>query len=511
MQVAALGLLAVLVLLAVSLLSSRPSPSGSPLSRPIVLVVLPFANLSGDPAQEFFSDGLTDETITLLGEQSLQGVSVVARTSVMQYRDMQESLTQIAQELGVADYVLRGSVRRFGLHVAINAQLFRVQDQSVLWAQTYENETADVVAMQEDVAERISQSLLLKLTPTDHDGKPSAGVDPIVHDAYLMGLYEANKRTADGLRSSINYFQQAVKKDPQYAPAYAGLANSYLLAAGWLTLKPADAYPKAKAAALRALELDESLAEAHTALAESEHEYDWKWAEAEREFQRAIKLNPSSASAHKSYAEFLMRAGRNEEAISEIERARDLDPLSLIVPSLAGFVYTRAGQPSRAVQECERVIELDPQFAPAHYFLGGALMAERRFDEAIAQFKKATDLSNGASMMATALAGAYAISGRRKDAQHELSRLEQNAKRLYVSPYGLAQVYAALGEKRRALDALERAAEEHSFELVFLGIDSRFESLHDNPRFLQLVSKIGFPDAPVQHLRSGLARPFDSN
>jgi TolB-like protein/DNA-binding winged helix-turn-helix (wHTH) protein/Flp pilus assembly protein TadD len=483
-----------IALLAVSLYVFRagPAPVSPPTPHRVVLLVLPFDNLSGDPAQEYFSDGLTDEMITLLGRQYPRALAVIARTSAMRYRGTQMPLAQVARELGGVEYVLEGSVRRSGHHVSINAQLFRAQDQASLWAETYEREVADLLAIQHDVAGRIAGSLVLEVVP-DRARHLSHMPDSRIYDAYLMGLYEANKRAEPSLRKSIDYFQRAIQGDPTYAPPYAGLANSYLLSAGWLNMSPADAYPKAKAAALRALALDENLAEAHTTLAEEEHEYEWKWVDAEREFRRAIELDPNSPVAHKSYAEFLMHGGRGTEAIAEMERARELDPLSLIVNTLVGFAYGNARQYDRAIEEYDKVIQLDPRFAPAHYFLGAALAQKGRYDEAIAHLQTAKDLSQGASLMTAGLARAYAIAGRRDRARAELRELHQRALHRYVSPYGFAQVYAALGDNSAALQMLDRAAAEHAFELMFLKVDRSFDRLRAAPEFQGLLQKIGFP------------------
>jgi TolB-like protein/DNA-binding winged helix-turn-helix (wHTH) protein/lipopolysaccharide biosynthesis regulator YciM len=473
-------------------LRTKSAPVVKPMQQRVLLLVLPFDNLSGDPTQEYFSDGLTDEMITLLGRQYPNGLSVIARTSAMRYRATQKPLAQVARELGGVDYVLEGSVRRSGNHVAINAQLFRTRDQASLWAETYESGVADVLTIQNNVAGQIARALVLEVA-LERGRHPRSVPNPKIYDAYLMGLYEANQRSEPSLRKSVEYFKTAIQGDASYAPPYAGLANSYLLLAGWLLMPPAEAYPKAKAAALRALELDETLAEAHTTLAEEEHEYEWKWADAEREFRRAIKLDPNSAIAHKSYAEFLMHGARSAEATGEMERARDLDPLSLIVNTLVGFTYSNARQYNRAIEEYEKVIQLDPQFAPAHYFLGGALTNVGRYDEAIAHLQKAKDLTHGASLMSVGLARGYALAGRRDQAEHSLRELQLRGMHNYVSPYGLAQVYAALGDKSGALDMLDRAVNEHAFEVLFLRVDRSFDSLHENPRFEELLKRVGFP------------------
>jgi TolB-like protein/tetratricopeptide (TPR) repeat protein/DNA-binding winged helix-turn-helix (wHTH) protein len=488
----AVTLVLVLVGAAIYALRTKSAPVPKPTQQRVLLLVLPFDNLSGDPTQEYFSDGLTDEMITLLGRQYPNGLSVIARTSAMRYRATQKPLPQVARELGGVDYVLEGSVRRSGNHIGINAQLFRTRDQASLWAETYESGVADVLTIQNNVAGQIAHALVLEVAPA-RGRHPSSVPNPQVYDAYLMGLYEANQRSEPNLRKSLEYFETAIQGDPSYAPPYAGLANSYLLLAGWLLMRPADAYPKAKAAALHALELDEALAEAHTTLAEAEHEYEWKWADAEREFRRAIELDPNSAIAHKSYAEFLMHGGRSAEAISEMERARDLDPLSLIVNTLVGFAYNNGRQYNRAIEEYEKVIQLDPQFAPAHYFLGGALTNLGKYDEAIAHLQKAKELTHGASLMSAGLARGYARAGRRDQAQQGLRELQLRGMHHYVSPYGLAQVYAALGDKNSALDMLDRAVHEHAFEVLFLKVDRSFDSLHEDPRFQELLKRVGLP------------------
>ena len=490
--ISAVMLALVLVVAGIYALRTKSAPVLKPVQQRVLLLVLPFDNLSGDPTQEYFSDGLTDEMITLLGRQYPNGLSVIARTSAMRYRATQKALPQVARELGGVDYVLEGSVRRSGNHVGINAQLFRTRDQASLWAETYESGVADVLTIQSNVAGQIARALVLEVAP-ERGRQPRSVPNPKIYDAYLMGLYEANQRSEPSLRKSVEYFKTAIQGDASYAPPYAGLANSYLLLAGWLLMRPADAYPKAKAAALHALELDETLAEAHTTLAEAEHEYEWKWSDAEREFHRAIELDPNSAIAHKSYAEFLMHGARSAEAIREMERARDLDPLSLIVNTLVGFAYSNARQYDRAIEEYEKVIQLDPQFAPAHYFLGGALTNVRQYDQALAHLQKARALTHGASLMSAGLARGYALAGRREQAQQSLRELQLRGMHHYVSPYGLAQVYAALGDKSGALDMLDRAVNEHAFEVLFLRVDRSFDSLHENPRFEELLKRVGFP------------------
>jgi TolB-like protein/DNA-binding winged helix-turn-helix (wHTH) protein/tetratricopeptide (TPR) repeat protein len=478
------------LLLRLRLPEAKPSHTG-----PAILLVRPFDNLSGDPTQQYFSDGVTAEMISSIGEQAQHEFSVIARSSAMQYRGTQKPISQIARELGGVDYVLEGSVRRSSNRVAIDAQLFRVRDQAVLWAQTYHNQIPDLLKVQREVAEQVSHSIVQKLVSSPRVRSPRE-LDSGAHDSYLMGLYyQQNNRTGTRLLKSLEYFDTAIREDPAYAEPYAALATSYMIAAGWGMIKPTDAYPKARAAAERALQLDPNLAEAHMALAAAHQEYYWKWAGAEAEFRRAIELDPNSSLAHKGYAEFLLDTGRNEEAIAEVEQAVSLDPLSLGVRLVSALVYLFAGKDDRATQACNAVIQVDPQFAPAYYVLGRVYEVQGRYADAIAQFQAAERLSDESPKMSAALAEAYALSGRREDAEHLLSKIEGNAKHKYVSPCGLAMVYAALGDNHRAFDLLRKAVSEHSADLIYVirCPCPAANNLHDDPQFAQLVRQIGFP------------------
>jgi TolB-like protein/DNA-binding winged helix-turn-helix (wHTH) protein/tetratricopeptide (TPR) repeat protein len=483
----------VVVLMAFGLLALwRFFPVKRSYPKPVVLLVLPFDNLSGDPGQQFFSDGVTDEMITLLGATAPPGISVIARTSVMQYRTRHKSVPEIVRELGGADYVLEGSVRRAGDQVGINVALSRATDQGVLWADTYQRKVGDLLMVQQDVAERVSHSLLRKLTAAP-PMSPSHQVNSRAHDTYLMGLYYQEEATKGDVIRSIDLFRQATRYDPNYAPPYAALAYSYMLAAGWELVSPAEAYPQARAASEHALQLDQNLAEAHMTLATADHEYYWKWTEAETEFRRAISLNPNSSLAHLGYAEFLLHADRNDEAVSELERALDLDPLLLGIRLVKGLVYLNGKKYDSAAQEGKTIIQADPQFAPAYYLLGGVYEAQGRLTEAIAQFQLATALSHNSPKMSAALARAYALSGRRQEAHELLVKLERQAEHSYVSPYSMSTVYAGLGDIDRAFELLRTALTEHSSDLMFIRHDPGFANLREDLRFKQLVREIGFP------------------
>jgi TolB-like protein/DNA-binding winged helix-turn-helix (wHTH) protein/tetratricopeptide (TPR) repeat protein len=479
----------------------RPFEARASSARVAILLVLPFDNLSGDPSQQYFSDGMTDEMITAIGQQAPHELSVIGRSSAMRYRGTEKPISQIAHELGGADYVLEGSVRRSSNHVAINAQLVRTRDQAVLWAQTYQREVADLLEVQQDVAQQVSHSILQRLVSSPQVSA-ARSIDAHAHDSYLMGLYyQQNKRTGLDLLKSLEYFQTAIREDPNYAEAYAALAHSYMIAAGWEMMKPSEAYPKAKTAAERAVQLDPNLASAHMALAAAEQEYYWKWATAETEFRRAIELDPNASMPHKGYAEFLMDAGRNGEAIVEVERAVSLDPYALGVRLLSALVYLFAGKYERATQACNAIIQVDPKFAPAYYVLGSVYEVQGQYANATAQFQLAERLSDGSPKMLAALAEAYALSGHRQDAERVLSTIEETAKSKYVSPFSLATVYAGLGDKRRALDFLEKAVTEHSSDLMYLGHSPCpcFKGLRDDPRFLKIIKEVGFPSVGAEN------------
>ncbi len=355
------------------------------------LAVLPLVNVSGAPEQEYFSDGLTEALITDLA--GLGGLRVISRTSAMQYKGARKALPQVARELNV-EAVLEGSVTRVGDRVRITAQLIHAPSETPLWAHSYERDVHDVLALQREVARDIATNISLKLSPEEQrhlaDARP---VNPAAYEAYLQGRYYWNKRTAAGLDKAIAYFQEALRSAPDYAMAYAGLADSYQLLTPYRNVPAAESYAKSKEAALRALALDPTLGAAYASLAVVKHEYDWDWPGAEQDFKRALQLNPNYAPAHQWYAEFLTRMRRFDEAHAEIERAHDLDPLSLIVNSVGGWVYLNARQPERAIKQLHKTIELDANFPPAHGYLGLAYQQQGEFGQALAEFRRALELS----------------------------------------------------------------------------------------------------------------------
>jgi TolB-like protein/DNA-binding winged helix-turn-helix (wHTH) protein/Flp pilus assembly protein TadD len=483
----------------------------------VTILVIPFENLSGDPEQEYLSDGLTDEMITRLGQISPAHVNVTARSTAMRYKHTQKTVEQIAEERNL-DYILEGSLRRQSDRIHITAQLFKAGEQGSLWTEAYDRDANDLLVIQREVADRIAHSLSLEVLPAARtDGIPP---NPDAYDDYLKGLFELNKRTRGDLRRSIASFRQAVAKDPKFAPALTALASSYNVAGGWAFLSPAEAYPNAKQAVQRALVLDDSLADAHAVYGEVLHEYEWDWVGAEREYQRALELNPSSADAHKLYGEYLTHAGRYTEALLEIRKAQQLDPASLVMNAFVCFVYYHVREYDKAIRECDKVVELDSGFMPAHYWRGASEVFAGRYEDAIADFRRASELSENGTYFLTWAAFAFALEGRKQKAQEILEKLKHNARQVYVSPYGVASVYIALGDRGQAIAMLEKAYQERSADLVFLATAPEFDVLRSDPQFQRMIARIDFPNSALAygvgrqasskpialHLRGGASR-----
>ncbi len=469
----------------------RTWPRAKPPVGKIMLAVLPFENLSGDREQEYFSDGLTEEMISQLGRLQPQRLGVIARTSAMQYKGTKKVVREIGHELGV-NYILEGTVRRAGQRVRVSAQLIQVSDQTHLWAESYERDLGDVLTLQSEVARAIADKIQLKLTPQRQSVASTRAVNPNVYELYLKGRYFWNRRTRDALPKAVDYFQRAADIDPTYALAYAGLADSYIVLGVNQFLTPSEAFPKAKQAALKALELDNALAEAHTSLA-FVLQREWEWAEAEREFQRALELNPGYSTAHHWYSYVLTIMGRHEEAIAEARRATELDPLSLIINANLGEVLYYAGRSDEAIRQQLRTVDLDPDFYIAHFNLGQAYRKAGMFDKAIAEFERARALSGNNPFPLASLGAAYGFSGRKADAERVLKELREISKRGYVSPFLLAAVYVGLGEKEQAIKWLEKAYEERDSLLPWIKVSPTFDSLRSEPRFQDLVRRIGLP------------------
>jgi TolB-like protein/DNA-binding winged helix-turn-helix (wHTH) protein/Tfp pilus assembly protein PilF len=450
------------------------------------LAVLPLRNLSNDPQEEYFSEGLTDELVTRLA--SLPGLRVISFTSAMQYKDTREPLPQIARELNV-DAVVEGTVLRSGGRVRITAQLIEAASDRHLWVHSYEREARDILALQNEVTRDIADNIQLSLDPASRERLAGApAVDPEAHEDYLRGRYAWSRRTPADMRSAIQDFEQAVALDPGYARAYAGLADSYAMLGAYLIAPQDQLIPQARANALKALEIDERLPEAHTSLAVIAQNYDWDWQTAEREYRRAIQLDPNYATAHQWYAEFLALQGRFDEAFTEIERARQLDPLSLPIAADRGAILYYARQYDRSIEQFRAVLERDPEFARAHMVVY-ACVERGAFAEALAEidkWKREQDRPWNLVMQAYV----YARSGRREQAERALSELEQMNRRRQLDPSILIGAYIALDRKDEALAQLQRAYREHNPSLTSLKVSPFYDSLRSDSRFQELLRQM---------------------
>jgi len=453
------------------------------------LAVLPLESLSSDPSQEYFADGMTDELITDLSQ--ISALSVISRTSVMPYKRARKPLPQVARELNV-DAVVEGTVLRSGDRVRITAQLIQVSADKHIWSQSYEGDLRDTLALQNKVARAIADQIRISLTPQEQAAlKNVKAVNPEAYVSNLKGRYFWNKRTADGLKTAVAYFDQAIENDPTYARAYAGLADSYALMGDWQygVLTPKEALPRAEAAAIKALELDSTLGEAHTSLAFTLDGFDWDWGSAEREFKRALELNPGYATAHHWYAWHLALVGRNAEAIAEMKRAQNLDPLSLIISADLAELLVIAHSYDESIEQSRKTIEMDPNFALAHNQLAQAYIQKEMYSEAISELEKAVRLSGGSPICTANLARAYAASRRRNEALKLLSDLKEGSNPVYSRATEIAMVYAALGDKNQAMSWLEKGYEERFNPGVLLR--PGFDPLRSDPRFQDILRRLG--------------------
>jgi TolB-like protein/DNA-binding winged helix-turn-helix (wHTH) protein/Flp pilus assembly protein TadD len=467
----------------------RPAHIGSGPIRS--LAVLPLANLSGDPDEEYFVEGMADSL-----RQSLEGIGalrVISRTSSMYCRGSNKALPEIARQLN-ADAVVDGSVLRTGKRVRISVELIQTASDTQIWGGSYDRDLKDIFALQAEVAQKIADEIRGTLTAPDRARLARRRTpDTDAYFAYSKGRFFWNKRTEVDLKRAIGYFQQAIEKDPNYALAYDGLADCWLPLGWYGYMAPSETFPYAKAAVRKALALDDSLAEAHTSLAFVTLYYDRDWANAEREFRRAIELNPNYANGHHWYAEFLSLEGRHREAIAESEHARELDPLSNIINTWVGARYFFARQYDKAIEQYRNSLEMDPGFVPAHLVLGHALEQKHMYREAIAELERAVSLSGGSPIYIASLAHAYGVAGRRDQARKLFDDLWHLSKQRFVSSYDLALVSLGTGETDRAFALLACAVEERSPRVAFLGVDPRFDALRSDTRFKQLMIRIGRP------------------
>lgn len=455
------------------------------------LAVLPLVNMSDDGSQDFLADGMTAELITQLGKVS--SLRVISRTSAMAYKGASKSLATIARELDV-DAVVEGTVTRSGTHVRISAELVHVPDDKHIWANSYEGDVRDSLTLQAQVARAVAHEVQATLSHGEQAALDRAGVvDPLAYENYLKGRFFLNKRTGDDLRTAIRYFRQAIETDRSYAEAYSGLADAYALAGDWEygVLSSREAFPKAVEAATRALELDNTLGEAHASLAFALDLYGWNWDVAGSEFETAIHLNPGYATAHHWYAWHLMLMGKNAEAIAELRRAQSLDPLSLIVGADIADALCINHDFDAAIELIGRTLELDPRFAVGHFELGQALAQLHQFDQAIAEFQKAIDISGHSSVLDSNLAYAYAASGRKAEAARIARDMEAQSA-TYPSPEAhIALVHVGLGDRDTAFAWLNKAYGAGFNPSILLR--PAFDPIRTDTQFKDLLRRIGLP------------------
>jgi TolB-like protein/DNA-binding winged helix-turn-helix (wHTH) protein/Flp pilus assembly protein TadD len=455
------------------------------------LAVLPLESLSGDPSQDYFADGMTDALITDLAQ--ISALRVISRTSMMTYKHVRRPLPEIARELNV-EAVVEGTVSRSGERVRITAQLIQVPEERHLWAQSFEGDLKDTLGLQNSVARAIAGQIKVTLNGQEKaELNKSKTVNPVAYEAYLNGRYFWNKRTREGLVKATAYFHRAIDADPDYATAYSGLADAYALSGDWEygILSPQDAFPKAKAAATKALALDDNLSEAHTSLAFILDLYDWDWASAEKEYRRALALNPGYATAHQWYAAHLMVMGRNDEAIVEFRKAESLDPLSPIISADLADMLCVAHLYDESMEQTQRTLEMHPHFAVAHYQLGQALVQKHKHDEAIAEFRRAIELSGGNTTFESNLANAYAVSGRTEEAMKIAQDLERRQSENSPTDASIALIYVGLGDNERAMSWLNKAYQARFNPSILMR--PVFDPLRSDPRFQDLLRRIGLP------------------
>jgi serine/threonine-protein kinase len=461
-----------------------------PRTAPVIrsLAVLPLANLSGDPSQDFFADGMTAELIREVSK--IKQLRVVSRTSVMSYKGTHTPLPQIARELGV-NALLEGSVGRSGNHVRIAVGLYDGASERELWSGTFDRDLNDVLSLEDEVAHAMALQIRLKLASSPG---ARASVNPQAYDLYLKGRYALDQDSANDLNLAFVYFRQGIEKDPQYAPLYAGLADAYGLLPFYTDTRPSEAFPKAKEAAAKALQLEPTLAEAHASMAYVLNYYDWDRPGAEREFKRSLELDPNDAAAHHAYGRFLASMGRVDEARAELGRAQELDPLSLGIQSNVGMVSYFARQYEDALRQLQKVLELDPKFPVPYWGIGMCYEQLKKYPEALAQFQRGIELSGRGANGIASLAHAHGLAGQPAEAQKILVELTSRSKTKYVSSYQFAVIHLGLGHNERAIVALEEAYDERSMLLGYLKMDPRFDPLRSDPRFQSLLSRIHIPE-----------------
>ena len=459
------------------------------------IAVLPLKNLSDDREQDYFADGMTEALITDLGKVS--ALRVISRTSVMRYKDTKKSLPEIAKELQV-DALVEGTVARAGDRLRITANLVQASPERHLWAESYERDLRDVLTLQNDVARTIAQQIQVELTPEENARlSASHAVDPEAYKLFIKGRYFWVKRNRESLDRAMDYFQQAIDRDPSYAAPYSGLADCYSLFGSSFDvggLAPGEVQPKAKTAALKALALDHSLSDAHNSLAYVKLTYEWDWQSAETEFKRSLALNPGYAHGHHWYAHLLLSSGRIGEAFAESNRALELDPVSPIINLHLGWHYLYTKQYDRTLEQLGKTLELDPNYALAHWYRGLAYEQKKMYADALREMDRAKELLPGNLAVESDIGHVYAVSGDKVAAERIIAKLREESARRYVNQYELALIYVGFGQNDRGFQLLDRAFREHSDQMIYLKIDPRVESLRSDSRFANLVRLVGVPD-----------------
>lgn len=456
--------------------------------RPRSMAVLPFEQLGAEAGDEYFGIGIADVLITRLS--NIHQIVVRPTSAVLKYTEQAQDPVAAGRELKV-DSVLEGSVHRAGEQIRVTVRLVSVRDGALLWAEKFDAKFTDIFRVQDSISEQVARALTLELTGEEQTRLIKRYTDNTeAYQAYLKGRYFLNRRTEEDFEKGIKYFQQAIDLDPNYALAYAGLADSYALLVVFGVLPPREAMPKAKTAALKALEIDPNLAEAHTSLAHVKHCYEWDFAGAEEEYKRAIELNPNYAIAYHWYGLYLARMGRFDEAVGEMERSQEIDPFSLANGANLGWTFYAARRYDQAIEQLNRTLEMDPNFARARLYLGRAFVQKGMYAEAIAEFQKAMTLSGGSPIVLAALGHVYGVLGKRDEAQKVLDQLRERANREYISPYEIARVCISLGDKDQAFTWLEQAYEDREERVVLLKVDPLLDSLRPDPRFADLLRRV---------------------
>jgi TolB-like protein/Tfp pilus assembly protein PilF len=457
----------------------------------VVLAVLPFENLSGDVAQEYFSDGLTDEMITQLGRLNPAQLGVIARTSAMRYKQTAKTVSEIGRELSVS-CVVEGTVRRAGSRVRVTAKLVQVADQTQVWSESYDRAFDDVLGLQSEIAQAIAREIKIQLTPAAAKRLAGSGaISPQAHEAYLKGRYFWNKRTEDALQKGIVHFQEAIAHEPRYAAAYDGLSDSYVMLACRGVLPARQTFQKARQAVMKALEIDGALGEGYATLAHVRL-HDWDWTSLDADFRRALELNPAHAFAYYWYGEYLMAMGRVDESIAMVTTAHAMDPLSSVLSAAFSMLLYLARRYDAALDRLREALDLDAGHFLLHLRLGLVYLQTGWPESAIDEMQNAVSLSGRSTETLAGLAQAYGGAGRRADMQAILRELDEQSDQRYVSPYNLARVHAASGDHDLAFSRLERAWQERNPDLIELVSEPVFDPVRPDPRFTDLLRRVGW-------------------